>query len=534
MAASPKPVQLYDARGNLLPYGGGRGFGMGGGSNRMIGPAQPTRDRKWIPLLNDDFHRNLTTYGRTILASLGKHIYFASGAVRGAVEDLCTSAAGSFMFESRSTSPEWRKAAETRLYVHDRNCDVAGPPNTMRSYRKLLTRALYTDGDMGTVYVRGNDGQPYLQVIPSHRICYDKDIVEGGPYDGARVIDGVVVDSLNRAIAYCVMVGDGSPGKPQYQFIAAMHMALHFRPIFPGQVRGVSELGLVGWDVQDVEESRRWELLAQKAGAGRVFQEWTEDGEPPNADYVSGPGAGDSTAGTPSGLWRETIDGGLNTYFKANSGARLEAVSFDRPSANQQAFVAQTWREALAGCRLSIDFNLNLANIGQGSLRVLIDKINLNHADLQAEVIEPASRRFDFVRLGTFIDNGELPLVNDWWNYEYQRGERLTADKRYDSAVNAEQLRIGVKTRSRATMELGESLSDVRAIRLQEVDELFASADKLAKKWKVPLGIVLNRLESDQTEAAVMSTYVAQTAGADDDPTDKDKDAAPANGGGKQ
>lgn len=529
MAASrtQKPVVLYDARGNAVQSRPGLGYG---GSNRLIGPAQQNRDRKWIPFLNDDFHRNVTSFGRAILCSLGRHIYFNSGAVRGAVEDLCTCAAGSFMFESRSEALDYKDQAETLLWEHDKMCDVAGPPSTMRTYRKMLTRAIYMDGDMGTVYVIGEDGLPYLQTIPSHRICSDVDQVKDGPFKGLRIIDGVVVNAWNRAVAYSVLVGDGALGAPAYQLIPATQMALHFRPIVPGQVRGIPELGLVAWDVQDLEESRRWELLAQKAGAGRVFQEWNEDGEPaPGADYAQGPSAGDVTAGTPSGMWREVIDGGLNTYFKANSGARLEAVKFDRPSANQQAFTSQTWREALSGARLSLDFNLDLTKIGGASLRVLIDKLNLTNADLQCDVIEPASRRFDFFRLGRFIETGLIGLVDDWHCFEYQRGERLTADKRYDSAVSTEQVRTGVKTRSRATMELGEALEDVRERREQEVDDLFTRAERLAAKFKIPFGIALNRFESDQAEAAVMSTYVNQTTSADDDPTDP-TDAADGSG----
>lgn len=500
MAKGQGAVLIYDSKGVPIRW-------AAGGPNRLIGPATQNFNRKWIPLLNDDFHRNLSNYGRKTLLTLGRHIYFASGAVRGAVEDLCTYAAGSFMLESRSADADWKEQAEDLLYLHDRTADIAGPPHTMRTYRKLLVRSLYLDGDMGTVYLRGEDGRPYLQTIPSHRICSDDDIVNGGPWDGARIIDGVIVDGLNRAIAFRVNTGPAY-SRDSYVEIPATSMALHFLPIMAGQVRGLPILGLAGWDMQDLDESKRWELLAQKAGAGRVFQEWNEDGEPqPGADYIISPSAGDTTSSTPSGLFREVIDGGLNTYFKANSGSRLEAVKFDRPAANQQAFVAQAWREALAGARLSLDFNLDLTKIGGASLRVLIDKINLNHEDIRCEVIEPASRRFDFFRLGSFIANGELPLVEDWFDYEYQPGERLTADKRYDADVSATQVRIGVKTRSRATMELGESLEDVREKREAEADELYAMAERLkARHPEIALDIILARLESDALNPALPVT----------------------------
>ncbi len=495
----PAPVLLYDSKGKPLRRS------WSGGGNRLIGPAQQNTDRKQIPFLNDDFHRNLTQYGRTVLLSLGRHIYWASGAVRGAVEDLCTYAAGCYMFESRSIDAEFKRQAEDLIYAHDRIAHVAGPPNTFRTYRKLLIRSLYMDGDMGTVYIQGEDGIPRLQVIPSHRICYDKDVIQGGRFDGARCMAGVILDSLNRVWGYCVRVdGPGEDGRG-HVMIPSTAMALHFQPLMEGQVRGMPILGLAAWDMQDLEESRRWELLAQKAGAGRVFQEWNEEGEaPPGADFVTGPSASDSTAGTPTGLWRETIDGGLNTYFRANSGSKLEAVKFDRPSSNQQEFTRQCWREALAGARLSMDFNLDLTKIGGAPLRVLIDKINLNHRDVQDEVLEPACRRFDFFRLGTFITAKVLPEADDWHRYEYQPGERLTADKRYDSDVSATQIRIGVKTRSRSTMELGETLEDVRQKREDESDDLYTRAERIQKKHPtIPLDIILARLENDSINSAL-------------------------------
>jgi hypothetical protein len=463
----------------------------------MIGPATVTRDRRQIPLLNDDFHRNLSAYGRTLLLTLGRHVYWASGAVRGAVEDFATYASGSFMWESRSADSEWRNLAEGKLYLHDRFCDISGPPHTMRTFRKTLVRAQYLDGDLGVIYVRDDEGRPYMQVIPSHRIASCGVNVEGGPWDGARIIDGVIVDDYNRPMAYRVLTGAAGDLK-EYIDVSAGSMALFFQALVPGQLRGVSLLGASAWDVQDLTESKRWELLAQKAGAGRVFQEWNEDGEAqPGADHIDAPDA--SAPGTASGMWREVIDAGINTYFKSSDiGARIEAVKFDRPSSNQQAFVAQVWREAMAGARLSVDFNLDLTRIGGAPLRVLIDKINLNHQDNQQEVIEPACRRFDFFRLGAFIQLEELPIVNDWWSFEYQPGERLTADKKYDSSVSAEQIRIGVKTRSRAAMELGEALADVRDAREREADDLFARASRISTKYPdIPLDVILSRLETD-------------------------------------
>ena len=500
-----KVLQLYGPRGEKLAPS--RRYSRGG-PDTMIEQARQNWDRKRIPLLDQDLHRNLSTFGRRTLLSLGRHIYWASGAVRGAVEDLCAYAAGSFMFESRSQDEAFRLGADSLIERSDRSCDVAGPPFGARHWRKIVTRSLYLDGDCGTVWVRGEDNEPYLQIIPSHRIASAEDMVTDGPNDGARIIDGVIVNDQNRALAYRVLIGDGAR-HDEFLDIPAASMALHFLPVFTGQVRGLAILGLQAWDMQDLDESKRWELLAQKGAAARVFQEFNEDGEAPvGSDFLVGPTTGTNTDGTPTGLWREVIDGGLNTYFKANSGSRIEAVKFDRPSRNQQDFVSQIWREALAGARLSVDFNLDLSKLSGGALRLLVEKINRNHEDLQLDALDPACRALDFFRLGTWIANGSLPAAPDWMKWEYQPAAKLTPDAKYDSQVTAENIRVGLTTRACGAAKFGETLHEVRSIREREADDLYARAERLhAKHPTFAIETILARLENDlsQTEQIIES-----------------------------
>jgi len=512
------PVTLYDSHGRPIRSAATRrrrpagGYSGSGGGDSMIPQARQNQDRKRVPLLDQDLHRNLSNYGRRTLLSLGRHIYFSAPAVKGAVEDLAADVAGCYQFESRSTAADWKRAAETLLHRHDKFCDVSGPPRNARTWRKGIIRAILRDGDVGTIWVMGDDGVPYLQVVPGHRIGSDREEVEGGPFDGARIIEGVIVDGTNRALAYRVLTGDGC-SYDEFVDVPAHQMRLHFLPIFPDQVRGLSVLGLTAWHMQDLSESQRWELLAQKGAASRVFMEFNEDGEPPlGADHIVSPETGATTSDTPSGLWREVIDGGINSYFKANSGSRLEAVKFDRPSRNQQDFVAQVWREALNGAQLSVDFHLDLTKLGGAPLRLLCEKINRRHDDLREEVLEPAVRAWDFFRLGAFINSKRLPEVEDWDNWEYLPGADYTPDRRYDSDVTAQNVRIGITTRARAAAKFGEALDDIRATREAEADDLFARASRLhAKHPAIPLELILARLENDHASSPTISVNSSKT-----------------------
>ena len=488
--ATTKPIKLYDHRGRAMWCGGG---------DRLIGPTRQTQDRKRVPLLNQDLHRNVSAYGRILLMSLGRFIYFNSAAIRGAVEDLARDVAGTFMFESRSKSPEFQAAAEALLYQHDRFCDVAGPPFNHRFWRKHLVRvAAMLDGDLGTVWVKGEDGYPYLQTIPAHRIyANEMEVQQRGPTDGARIVDGVIVDDSNKALAYRVQA-DGS-GK-DFVDVPASSMCLHFVPLMPGQLRGLSILGLAAWDVQDLQESERWELLAQKGAAARVFVEWNEAGEAPIGSDFYPPGSATTAASQEvTGIWREEIGPGLNTYFKGNTGSDLKAVEFNRPAREQQAFAREVLRKVFSGAGLSWDFHLSLERLGGAPLRLLTEKINRRHEDIHADLLEPACRRFDFFRLGHFIEHGFLPVENDWWNFEYQPAAHYTPDRGYDMDVSAQELRIGISSRTRvAGRRTGEALMDTRDTREAELDDLMTRAERLqAKHPKWTLDECVNRLESD-------------------------------------
>lgn len=496
-----KAIELYGPRGEKLRRSS-RNYG-GAGNNQLIPSATQNNKRKFIPFLDKDFHRNVSDLGRRVLASIGLNIYFACPAVRGAIEEFCEIATRVFTPQYRGTSARFKNLIETALYEHDRVIDFAGFPFCMETWRMDVLRSIFLSGDLGTALIE-DGGMPYIQVIPGHRIASDKCVVEGGPYDGARIEQGVILDNFNRVLAYRVLTG-ADADMQSFRDISAQSMFLSFRPMFPGQVRGVSLLGIAGWDFQDLSESRLFELLAQKQGAGRVFQEFNETGEAPiGSDHIVGPSSGSDTGSSPSGLWREVIDGGINTYFQANSGQRLEHVKFDRPSANQQAWVAQVTREAFAGTNLSVDFHLDPTKLAGANGRILIDKLNVMMAGWLRRIVEPAQRRIDAFRVPKLVGNGVLP--SDWFNIEYQGPPKLTADRKYDADVAAIEIRTGVTTRAKRAGELGEDLVDVRDLRQREVTDKYRRAREIIAEFpEVSFQQALADLENDSMNGQVQA-----------------------------
>jgi capsid protein len=94
-------------------------------------------------------------------------------------------------------------------------------------------------------------------------------------------------------------------------------------------------------------------------------------------------------------------------------------------------------------------------------------------------------------------EQGVLPWNDDWYKWEYQGPALLTADAKYNSDVDAQEIRIGVKTRSKSVAERGEDLRDIRNIREREADDLFTRARRLADKHDITMDSALAHLESD-------------------------------------
>src|SRR6266496_3912087 len=251
----------------------------GGGANWMVDAARPNLDRQRIPLQDRDFHRNITSYGRRRLRSVCRWMFWNIPALQGAILEQANLAVSSFLPQYFGDDKEWGDQAENWLFNWHKIFDIAGPPMNRRTWLRFLIVTQFTDGGMGTLLTgvpSGNDplGYPMIQTIPAHRIRSQHPFVEGGQFDGARIIDGVIVNDYGRALAYRVY-GEGSTGaeSDDYQDIPARDMFLTYDPMAPGQVRELPLLASSVFNFQDSAEFDRFEMLAQKAFSAHTLLE---------------------------------------------------------------------------------------------------------------------------------------------------------------------------------------------------------------------------------------------------------------------
>lgn len=453
--------------------------------------------RQRLQSLNRDSNRNVSASGRRNMTTIGRWLFANCSPLRGAVIEKADYAAASWVPQFYGEDKEWGTLAENWLYEHDKICDVRGWPYTMATYRRNLIIAITRCGDQATLLTSTDSGYPLVQVLGSHRIGSDpsEEIVSGGPFDGSRVCDGVISDEYGRVIGYRVLHGDDFLKFTDY---AASDMFLSYLPEYPDQIRGFSAIASALFDWQDITESRDWELLAQKLNASIALIEENETGEADAAQtLVTGP-TYDATTGALSTPATEQMEGGTIRYFRANTNSKLQAHRWDRPSGNVMEFENRILRAAFAGMNWSLDFSLDPTKAGGAQMRIVVEKINRAIQSIQDHVLLPAMRRIDGWRIAKAIKLGQLPLNKEWFKWDYQGPARLTADEKYSSDVDLQELSAGASTLSTVTAKRGGYWQDIRSQKEKEADDLLTRAGALAKKHSVTVDLAISLLQQNK------------------------------------
>lgn len=466
-----------------------RKWATAGFSNNLLHEsASQTQDRKSIPYLDYDTHRNVSNIGRRVMLSLGRWLFSNFSTVRGALIEQAGFCSSSYVAQYCGQNDVWGQQAEEWMAQHDKIIDVAGAPFNMRLYRRNLILSVLRDGDMGTVLVKTANGYPMIQCIPAHRIGsrLSDDIVRdpNSPYDGARIIDGVIVNDQGAAIAYRVM-SENPWDHTTFQDVSARDMFLSYIPEYVDQKRGWSCLGSSLFDWQDVKEYRQFELLAQKVGAAISLIEKNVEGEAaPGAPYLTVPSASDNAAGNATGLVTEMHAGGTIRYIRSTDpNAAIEGFQNDRPSGNQQAFEDKIVRSAFHGMNWSVDFSLDPSKVGRSEMRLILEKVNRVIAEKQDLLLLPACARIDGFRLSVAmqpISKGGIEVLDydpDWWKFDYQGPAKFTADAKNESDMAINEHRSGHRTMKRICADNAQYWEDVQ-------DQLIAEEKRLQERCK--------------------------------------------------
>lgn len=489
--AAQRPVQMHDGR-------------------RMAGPrvaqaAVISAQRNTRTGFNRDASALIQRTDRETLMSIGRWLYQNVGLVRSVLDDQASIISSEItpqwdgMAVAGSEQPDraWADAAELWLYEHDRMCDIRGDAFPMRTLHRLWMLHILRDGDVGVILTEGAGGYPLLQTIPAHRIRGDvSKIPEGQPFAGYQVVDGVIVNPYGRPIGYRVY----RDGTETYDDINARDMKLRFLPQWADQVRGASMIASAIIDLQDVDEARKFELIAQKVASAIAVVEHNEDGVAPTDDPGQSILTGDTTA-SDAGLIEpsaRSMNGGEFLYFRAGSGSKVEALRADRPTPAQQQFMDSIVRQAMAGVGWSVDYFLDPSKVGGASMRVVVERINRHVRMVRDQCLFPLIRSIDTWRIAKAIKAGLLPENDQWFRWRYEGAADLTADARYAADVSVIRMDRGLTSPQIEAARIG---NDWMAAQDQTVDWFARMIERCNAKGIDP-GMILPNLQKYQPAPA--------------------------------
>ena len=482
-----QPVRLFDQFGRLMP-------------TRISQAAIGSQQRRARTGFDRDSANLYSGTDRLLLMSMGRWLYANNSLVAGSVDDQAAIVSGELTPQFAGSDSEWGALAEQWLEDHDRLCDVRGDLYPMQTLQRLWMLHIIRDGDVGVIFTEGAGGYPLLQTIPAHRIR-DNGVGTAGsdsPWNGYRIVDGVIVNDVGRPLAYRVY----DDARTTYQDISAVDMKVRFLPRYADQVRGFSALGCAMVDFQDIDEVRRFELVAQKVAASIVLAETNETGLPPaTAESMLGE---DSTESNPdANIAMHTMRGGEIQYFRSGTGGKLEALKADRPTPAQQQFADSIIRQAMAGMGWSIDYFLDPSKVGGAAMRVVVERINRHVGMMRSQCLFPLARSVDAWRIAKAIKEGMLPPSDDWYRWRYQGAANITADAKYAAQVSEIRMERGLSSPQIEAAQIGNDWEHV-------MDQQIAFAIRFREKC-AEAGISTDEVKAINTNSGTAQTTTDQT-----------------------
>ena len=328
--------------------------------------------------------------------------------------------------------------------------DVADLDGLFNLYglQALAARMMFIDGEVFVRFTTDADGSLRLQLLPAEFI--DTTITRD------NVIAGVEFDEAGRRTA--LYIYDWHPGNllrlPKSNRVPSTEVVQIFRPMIPGQVRGVSALLPIMTKLNDLDQFDRATLVKQKVAAlltGFVVT--------PNENPLGAAKADD-------GAWTASLEPG--TIQRLSPGESLEFS--DPPETADYSDFAKTQLRLIAS-GLGLPYNIlsgDLSDTSYSSARVGLIEFRKYIDALQWQFVHMLCRPVFQRWVELEVLRGALPVTENGVR-DYIRNitwappsmQMTDPQREVDAMVRA--IRAGLMSREMAVASLGYDLAEVDA-----------------------------------------------------------------------
>ncbi|MEO8593671.1 MAG: phage portal protein [Candidatus Solibacter sp.] len=325
--------------------------------------------------------------------------------------------------------------------------DIDGLHN-LYGLQALAVRMMFIDGEVFIRFTNDDAGSMRLQLLPAEFI--DTTITRD------HVIAGVEFDEVGCRAAYYIY--EWHPGNllrlPKSNRVPATEVLQIFRPVIPGQIRGVSALLPIMQKLNDLDQFDRATLVKQKTGALLTGFITT-----PNENPLGAAKADD-------GAWTASLEPG--TIQRLSPGESLEFS--DPPETGGYSEYAKTQLRLIAS-GLGLPYNIlsgDLSDTSYSSARVGLIEFRKYIDALQWQFIHMFCRPVFKRWIELEVLRGTLP-VDDTGTTQYIRNvswappamQMTDPQREVDAMVRA--IRAGLMSREMAVASLGYDLAEVDA-----------------------------------------------------------------------
>jgi len=369
------------------------------------------------------------------LLAFGRRLYANSAPVQAAIRDLATYAVGTgWVPQFQGKDRTWADQAERLVWEWLKVADVRGQPYDFHQDLWMCSVALDRDGDVFVLFTE--EEYPQIQIVPAHAVGSRQwaEEIKTGPYQGLIAYNGVVCTKNGRAVAYQIL----GRSEAEDRYVSARDCIHVFDADFADQYRGVPSIAAAISDMHDYDDIMEYTRQAVKLDSSVGLIEHNEAGEPAQ-DVVT-----DTTTDSDgNSMHYEEIAGVGVRYFRAGTGAKLEAFSSERPHANAMEFSTHIIRGALASMGWPLELTWDGSKLGSAVVRLVIGRAMRTVARRQ-RLLETMARRVIGWRVAKAIKAGDLTANPEWWNWEFQKPEKISIDAGRDANQDREDLKIGL------------------------------------------------------------------------------------------
>ena len=414
---------------------------------------------------NDDIDKLIPSHDRRTLCSLSNRLFMNMGVPRACILQKADYATGEAWLPSY-VGQDMEAGKAVAKFMSDvwlPQCDTRGGIFDWWKVLELSSVAIDRDGEIFWLLVKGDDGFPRIQLIPSHR-CYstfNNGIVDSGPFAGYRINDGIIYFRSGRPAAYRFNVG---VEREAFKDIPASDVIHLFDPSHCEQGRGLPAFTHALESLKMSLFSTEDERIRQQIISRLHLTVFNDTGAPDLDDPMTtldssvSPGA--------DGFSSKSFPGGV-MYLPADGNQRIEQIKHDNPGPVWDSFQDRIVREAV----ISVWSYSVWKGSGQGTAeRGEVMKCRRFVTKRQGQLWYAAKRAFAWA-YSVFSESGRFaPLKNPTaWSFSYP--PRLTVDDGRESKMELDELVTGSR-----------NLSEVLAARGKMEDEFFE--ERARSVWK--------------------------------------------------